>query len=99
MLSFRATLPDTASASGTDSDINPQWLVSEGPARVEALRFLRFWLDSIVVHARGRHDASLPPIVLVGTHRDKVMAWKAPGFLIMTNPPLNVYLVTCSVFQ
>ena len=94
MLSFRATLPDTASASGTDSDINPQWLVSEGPARVEALRFLRFWLDSIVVHARGRHDASLPPIVLVGTHRDKVMVWEVSRFIIIINSSSNIYLIT-----
>ena len=99
MLSFRATLPDTASASGTDSDINPQWLVSEGPARVEALRFLRFWLDSIVVHARGRHDASLPPIVLVGTHKDKVMAWKPPGFLIMTKYIIQCLFLTGCVFK
>ena len=50
-----------------------QWLVAEGSARVEALRFIRFWLGSIAVHARGRRDASLPPIVLVGTHKDKVL--------------------------
>ncbi len=39
----------------------------------EALRFLRFWLGSIAVHARRRGDASLPPIVLVGTHGDQVL--------------------------
>ena len=49
-----------------------QWLAAEGPVRDEALGFLRFWLGSIVVHARSRRDASLPPIALVGTHKDKV---------------------------
>ncbi len=49
-----------------------QWLAAAGPARDEALSFLRFWLGSIVVHARSRRDASLPPIALVGTHKDKV---------------------------
>jgi len=51
---------------------NMEWLAAEGPARDEALGFLRFWLGSIVVHARSRRDASLPPIALVGTHKDKV---------------------------
>jgi hypothetical protein len=49
-----------------------QWLAAASPACDEALGFLRFWLGSIVVHARSRCDASLPPIALVGTHKDKV---------------------------
>ena len=52
-----------------------QWFVSNGNLSEDAtsaLRFLRFWLGSIVVHARGRDD-SLPQIALVGTHKDKVM--------------------------
>ena len=50
-----------------------QWLAEAGPEREEALGVLRFWLGSIVVHARGRRDGSLPPIALVGTHKDKVL--------------------------
>jgi hypothetical protein len=50
-----------------------EWLVKEGPRREESLSFLRFWLNSIVVHARDRRDQSLPPIVFVGTHKDKVI--------------------------
>ena len=40
--------------------------------REDALATLRFWLNSIAVHTRGRGDASLPPIRLVGTHGDEV---------------------------
>ncbi len=47
----------------------------------EALRFLRFWLGSIAVHARRRGDASLPPIVLVGTHGDQVRQPRGPRCL------------------
>ena len=45
----------------------------------EALRFLRFWLGSIAVHARRPGDESLPPIVLVGTHGDQVTRMAAGG--------------------
>jgi hypothetical protein len=48
-----------------------QGLTGEKPLIEATLRFIRFWLQSIVVHAGG-NDGSLPPIVLVGTHKDKV---------------------------
>ena len=49
-----------------------QWF-AEDLSVDEALRFIRFWLGSIATHACGRKDGSLPPIVLVGTHKDQVV--------------------------
>jgi hypothetical protein len=40
--------------------------------REDALATVRFWLNSIAVHTSQRGDASLPPILLVGTHGDQV---------------------------
>ena len=40
----------------------------------ECLRFVRFWLSSIAVHGRARTGPTrdLPPVLLIGTHKDKV---------------------------
>ena len=54
---------------------NMEWLVNEGNERNEGLGFLRFWLSSIATHTRDKLDGSLPPIILVGTHKDKVISF------------------------
>ena len=36
------------------------------------LEFLEFWLNNIALHAVDPEDGSLPPILLAGTHKDKV---------------------------
>ena len=40
--------------------------------RQEALGTFRFWLNSIAVHTVDALDASLAPILIIGTHKDKV---------------------------
>ncbi len=40
--------------------------------RLESLGNIRFWLNSIAVHAVDPSDNSLAPIVIIGTHKDKV---------------------------
>ena len=40
--------------------------------RRESLGNIRFWLNSIAVHAVDPSDNSLAPIVIIGTHKDKV---------------------------
>jgi len=49
-------------------------LLNSAPAeeRLEALENIRFWLNSIAVHAVDPSDNSLAPIIIVGTHKDKV---------------------------
>jgi hypothetical protein len=36
------------------------------------LAFLAFWLNSIAAHATDPKDHSLAPIILVGSHKDRV---------------------------
>eukprot|EP00300_Choanocystis_sp_HF-7_P017405 c19720_g2_i6.p1 GENE.c19720_g2_i6~~c19720_g2_i6.p1 ORF type:complete len:648 (+),score=174.06 c19720_g2_i6:737-2680(+) len=52
---------------------NLEDLAESAPESVKArcLRFLRFWLFSVVMHALGP-DGSTPPVHIVGTHKDKV---------------------------
>jgi GTPase SAR1 family protein len=51
---------------------NMEWLVTEGPERDRALRFMRNWLSSIAVHTYNKTTASTAPIVIVGTRLDRV---------------------------
>jgi hypothetical protein len=62
-----------------------EWLVpaAPAPAKEDGLRFLRFWLSAIHVHAVDRRklarDRSVAPVMLVGTHKDKVPVWAGVG--------------------
>ena len=71
-----------------------QWLVKEGADRDHALRLIRFWLQSIVVHARGRRDSTLPPIALVGTHKDQVDAQSQQESVLDTLRPAFKHVTT-----
>jgi len=53
---------------------NMEWLTSSAPlkAQEECLDYLRFWLNSISIHAVDRTDQSISPIFLIGTHKDVV---------------------------
>jgi NLR family CARD domain-containing protein 3 len=53
---------------------NMEWLSSTAgdDVRAECLGFLRFWLNSISVHAVDPADQSIAPIFLIGTHKDLV---------------------------
>jgi hypothetical protein len=58
---------------------NMEWLwddaSNENFKKEECLSFLRFWLNSIYLHAQSPHGYSgkeVAPIILVGTHKDKV---------------------------
>jgi hypothetical protein len=57
---------------------NMEWLNDESNKKQEVeehLSFLRFWLNSIFVHAQsplGYEGDAVAPIILVGTHKDKV---------------------------
>eukprot|EP00300_Choanocystis_sp_HF-7_P014048 c18549_g1_i1.p1 GENE.c18549_g1_i1~~c18549_g1_i1.p1 ORF type:complete len:999 (+),score=240.54 c18549_g1_i1:66-2999(+) len=42
--------------------------------QTRCLAYLRFWLFSIAVHATGV-DGTVAPVVIVGTHKDKVSDW------------------------
>ena len=50
---------------------NMEWLVAEGPNRVQCLDYMRFWLNSIAVHTM-KEDGSTAPVVLVGTRKDRI---------------------------
>ena len=41
--------------------------------QVDTVGNLRHWLHSIAVHARGP-EGDTPPVILVGTHKDKVLS-------------------------
>ena len=53
---------------------NMEWLCSSAGdvVKAECLAFLRFWLNSISVHAVDPADQSIAPIFLIGTHKDVV---------------------------
>jgi NLR family CARD domain-containing protein 3 len=53
---------------------NMEWLcprATEGEKEA-CLTFLRFWMNSIAIHAVDPADGSIAPILIVGTHKDKV---------------------------
>ena len=51
---------------------NMECLQPGAPELEESLRFLDFWLRAIEMHAVDDVDGSLPRILIVGTHKDKV---------------------------
>ena len=52
---------------------NMKWFLDPSHSEFEQhLAFVRFWLDTIFVHAVDPKDGSMAPIVLVGTHKDEV---------------------------
>eukprot|EP00041_Stephanoeca_diplocostata_P031727 m.995096 g.995096 ORF g.995096 m.995096 type:complete len:1471 (-) comp24015_c0_seq6:198-4610(-) len=53
---------------------NMEWLASTATddQRAQCLAFLRFWLNSIAVHTTDTASGSSAPVVLIGTHKDKV---------------------------
>ncbi|CAM9943761.1 unnamed protein product, partial [Ectocarpus fasciculatus] len=51
---------------------NMESLVSGEEERQLALSYMRFWLNSIIVHAFDRTTGATAPIVIVGTRKDKV---------------------------
>lgn len=55
---------------------NMEWLVSDDQElRGRCLSYLTFWLNSVVMHTLTK-DSGIPPILLVGTRKDKV---RSPG--------------------
>ena len=51
---------------------NMEWLLPGAPEYDGCLEYLDFWLSSISMHAVDSKDGSLAPILLVGSHKDKV---------------------------
>jgi GTPase SAR1 family protein len=51
---------------------NMEWLLPGAPEYDECLAYLYFWLCSIWMHAVDLKDGTLAPILLVGSHKDKV---------------------------
>ena len=51
---------------------NMEWVLPGAPEREECLKFLTFWLGAISMHAVDPKDGSIAPILLIGTHKDKV---------------------------
>jgi GTPase SAR1 family protein len=51
---------------------NMEWLLSDGPDKERALRFMRNWLSSIAVHTFNKTTQMTAPIVIVGTRLDSV---------------------------
>jgi GTPase SAR1 family protein len=51
---------------------NMEWLVKDGPEKEKALRFMRNWLSSIVVHTYDRVHGTCAPVVFVGTRLDTI---------------------------
>jgi GTPase SAR1 family protein len=51
---------------------NMEWLVTEGPAKDKALRFMRNWLSSVAVHTYDKVTNTTAPIVFVGTRLDLI---------------------------
>jgi GTPase SAR1 family protein len=51
---------------------NMKWLLTEGPAKERALRFMRGWLSSIAVHTFNKTTQMTAPIVIIGTRQDTV---------------------------
>jgi hypothetical protein len=51
---------------------NMAWLLPDAPELEECLKFLTFWLGAVSMHAVDPKDGSIAPILLIGTHKDKV---------------------------
>jgi GTPase SAR1 family protein len=51
---------------------NMEWLLTDGPDKERALRFMRGWLSSIAVHTFNKTTQMTAPVVIVGTRLDKV---------------------------
>ena len=51
---------------------NMEWLLPGAPEHETCLNFLAFWLGAISMHAVDPSDNSIAPILLLGTHKDKV---------------------------
>jgi hypothetical protein len=53
---------------------NMEWLCPQtsGEELKEALAFIRFWLNSVAVHTVDHKGELYAPVLLVGTHKDKV---------------------------
>ena len=53
---------------------NMEWLRPSGSEtkRVQSLAFLKKWLNSIVLHTHDTKTNKSAPVILIGTHRDKV---------------------------
>ena len=51
---------------------NMEWLLPGAPERETCLSFLNFWLGAVVMHAVDPTDGSIAPILIIGTHKDKV---------------------------
>lgn len=62
---------------------NMEWLSSSAgdDLKKECLGFLRFWLNSISVHAVDPADQSIAPIFLIGTHKDIVRDPREHGLI------------------
>ena len=51
---------------------NMEWLLSMGPLRQQCLDYLKFWMNSIIVHTFDAHSGTTAPLILVGTRKDIV---------------------------
>jgi GTPase SAR1 family protein len=51
---------------------NMEWLLTDGPDKERALRFMRGWLSSIAVHTFNKTTQMTAPIVIIGTRLDTV---------------------------
>ncbi len=51
---------------------NMRWLLPDACEKDECLKYLTGWLNSISMHAVDRKDKSQAPILIIGTHKDKV---------------------------
>jgi hypothetical protein len=51
---------------------NMEWLLTDGPDKERALRFMRGWLSSIAVHTFHKTTQMTAPIVIVSTRLDTV---------------------------
>jgi GTPase SAR1 family protein len=51
---------------------NMEWLLTDGPDKERALRFMRGWLSSIAVHTFNKTTQMTAPVVFVGTRLDLV---------------------------
>ncbi len=62
---------------------NMEWLSSSAgdDVKKECLGFLRFWLNSILVHAVDPADQSIAPIFLIRTHKDIVCDPREHGLI------------------
>lgn len=53
--------------------VNMEWLLpGASEQKKEALEYIGSWLNSVSIHAIDPVDGSMAPIIIVGTHKDKV---------------------------